>query len=325
MKKIPLEATLGGAYRFLFMRIISIVGTVWLPILLFVGIVAGLLCLTVPHDWLAGHWPTINLDHLDRKNVAWEKILPILYIWPVISLAGLIMVSMITVGLMRHALDPNKKTTFIFFSLGASVWRMLAAFLLCGILIGIVATITSLVIQLIAHFALAMAPPPAAEAAHVLLSLLVALFIIYVSLRLFFFLPAVVVAENRIGIVRSWELGGGNVWRIFFVLLLIVIPVMFVAGIVLDITILPVVVAEVTKMPQEPQLSDAIGFVRSLLPLLWVAVPTIIVARIASLSLLAGAVGTAYNAVTASAAGAAPTAGAAPSSGAGPAEEATST
>ncbi|MDE2265334.1 MAG: glycerophosphoryl diester phosphodiesterase membrane domain-containing protein [Alphaproteobacteria bacterium] len=325
MKKIPLETTLGGAYRFLFMRIISIVGTVWLPILLFAGLVVGLMCLVVPHDWLSGHWPVVSLDHFEAKDVAWEKILPLLYIWPVIAVAALIMVSMITVGLMRHALDPERKTTFIFFSLGAPVWRMLAAFLLSGVLIAVAAIVANLVVMLVTRIAVPMVPPPAAEATAVVLGIMVAVFIIYVSFRLVFFLPAVVVAENRIGLGRSWELGGGNVWRIFFVLLLIVIPVAFVAGVVLEITVLPVVVAEAMKLPHDPQLSDVLAFVRGLIPLLWVVVPTVIIMRIASLSLLAGAAGTAYNAVTASAAGTAPSAGAAPSIGAPPAGEATST
>ena len=324
MKKIPLEATLGGAYRFLFTKIISIVGTIWLPLLLFAGLAAGLVCLVVPHEWLAGNWQALDLKHFDPEQFPWEKLLPLLYVWPVIVVSVLIVVAMIMVGLMRHALDPKKKMTFIFFSLGAPVWRMLGAFLLSGILVAIAALVASLVVQLIIHFAVSMAPRPAAEASEIVLNILVALFMLYVSCRLFFFLPAVVVAENRIGISRSWELGGGNVWRIFFVFLLIVVPVAFVAGVVLEISVLPVVVAEAMKMPHDPQLADAFAFLRTLIPLLWVVVPTIIVARLVGLSLLAGAAGTAYNAITAPAAGAAPSSGAAPSVGAPPAEEATS-
>jgi hypothetical protein len=47
---------------------------------------------------------------------------------------------------------------------------------------------------------------------------------IYVLVRLTFLLIPVVVAENRIGLKRSWQLGRGNFWRMFAILLSILIP-----------------------------------------------------------------------------------------------------
>ena len=42
MTKIPLETTIAGAYRFLFMRILSILGTLWLPMLVAVALLVGM-------------------------------------------------------------------------------------------------------------------------------------------------------------------------------------------------------------------------------------------------------------------------------------------
>ena len=44
------------------------------------------------------------------------------------------------------------------------------------------------------------------------------LWYIYAAVRLVFFLPAVVVAEEQIGLGRSWALGRGNFWRIIIVI-----------------------------------------------------------------------------------------------------------
>lgn len=46
-----------------------------------------------------------------------------------------------------------------------------------------------------------------------------------VVIRMLFFLPPVVVAERRIGLIRAWELGRGNFWRMVAVLLAVLGPV----------------------------------------------------------------------------------------------------
>jgi len=53
----------------------------------------------------------------------------------------------------------------------------------------------------------------------------------YVAVRLLFLLPAVVVAEERIGLGRSWECGGGNFWR----MVVTAIATLFPAAIVFSI------------------------------------------------------------------------------------------
>ena len=129
-------------------------------------------------------------------------------------------------------------------------------------------------------------------------------FYIYAAVRLFFFLPAIVVAENRIGLGRSWSLGGGNFWRIVVIFLLIVIPVGFVANIIMQMTVLPIIMGEVAKFHFEAAKTDHEQFaqVGRLLHVIWHALPIIILIsllqRIAILGLMSGAIGKAYNALT---------------------------
>jgi hypothetical protein len=154
-------------------------------------------------------------------------------------------------------------------------------------------------IALGAKFAAPMIPHGYAIASCIVLGTVLALFAIYASFRLFFFLPAVVVAENRIGLGRSWSLGGGNFWRMFVVYLLAVVPAGFILGIVLNLTVMPLVIAEALKLPHHPEAKDVFAFLHGLMPLLPVVVAISIVYGIAVRGLMVGAIASAYNAVTA--------------------------
>ena len=50
------------------------------------------------------------------------------------------------------------------------------------------------------------------------------LWCVYALVRVAFFIPVVVVAENHIGIRRAWHLGKGNFWRILGIMLIVTLP-----------------------------------------------------------------------------------------------------
>ena len=291
MKKIPLEGTLVGAYRFLFTNIVSIIGVMWFPMVLVAAVIVGGVYLAVPHAWLVG-----DFSHFRPEQTLTAPIwLARLAIFVVSLLAG----AMIAVGLMRHALGLKQSTTLIYFSLGAPVWRMLGALLLGTLIIIALAIGCGVLIGLTAAFGAKLFVHGYAVAGAVVLGLIIVCAFFYVGFRLFFFLPAVVVAEERIGLGRSWELGRGNFWRMFFVYLLAVIPVGFVAGMVLEMSILPVVISQAIRLPHDPTAKDILDFLRGLVPLLPLVAVVLIAQSIALRGLLAGAVGTAYKAITA--------------------------
>jgi membrane-anchored glycerophosphoryl diester phosphodiesterase (GDPDase) len=208
--------------------------------------------------------------------------------------------AMIKVGVLRHALGEKTRTTWIWFSLGTRVWRMVAATLLylavyCGleivasIIIGIVAAVMTQIPGL---------PPVAAGVVTGVLSLAAILAGIYILLRLFFFLPAVVVAENKVGVARAWDLGRGNVWRMVAVLVVVLLPVALVFGILFYATVLGTFAIEAARMhPQGP--AQALAVLKELLPLLPVILGVYLLAAIACTGLVYGAMGAAYKAVTA--------------------------
>ena len=63
---------------------------------------------------------------------------------------------------------------------------------------------------------------------------------IYVMVRLTFLLLPVVVAEHRIGIKRSWQLGKGNFWRMLGLFILIFLPIVVLEVVALKLFLPPV-------------------------------------------------------------------------------------
>jgi hypothetical protein len=132
-------------------------------------------------------------------------------------------------------------TTFVYFSLGAAIWRFLALWLLVivalialviglAIAIGIIVAIGGIVLGQFLHGG------PAEIVGALAAVLFILIFygaIIYLTVRLTFFIPPVVVAEKQIDLARVWQLSHGNFWRIFAVGLAIYIPLLLVMGAVM--------------------------------------------------------------------------------------------
>jgi hypothetical protein len=293
--KLPLEATIAGGYRFLFGRILSIIGTLWFPYALLFGVGGLLLYAVLPHGVFHGDFSEVGLATLMNPQVQAARLLVTVMAW--------LAAAMTTVQLMRHALGLKESTTFIFFSLAGLVWRMLVAFIL-GVLL-----LIPVILVLVLAGAGAGAAVALGAASHLqwwqtaaiivaLIVVAIALFI-YVIARLFFFLPAVVVAEEKIGLGRSWELGKGNILRIVAVWLCIALPIWIVMSIVVGATVLPVVFSGVLQLPPKPTPEQLRPLLSAILRFVPVILPVGIAAGIAVRGYMAGAIGTAYKAVTA--------------------------
>lgn len=213
MHKIPVGETISGAYGFAFAGFLSVLGTVWFPYLVFLAFSAGVVYLIAPD--LPGHIMRGEFDATTMFSV-WR-------IAGLIWLASLVVRAMVTVGLQERALGLKEGPTFFFFSLGARVWLMLAAEFLAILAIAFIALIT-VGITVAAAVAARTYVPHFGAALAVIVAILAACWLIYACVRLVFFIPAVVVAEETVGLGRSWELGGGNFWRIIAVLFVVFVP-----------------------------------------------------------------------------------------------------
>ena len=218
--KISFEQTVTGAYRFVFSNILSVIGIGWFPFLLFVGFVGVLVVAVLP--LFHGQIIEGSDNQIDTARLG-VVIGPLIGAFLLVIVAGAFAQAMVYVGLMRKALGQHPGPVYIFFSLGSQVWQMIGSYLLLGLLAwGLIAlaaaavTAISLVLQKYA--------PAVQILVTVLLVIACYFFAIYALIRTTFFIPAVVVAENHIGIRRAWHLGKGNFWRIIGVMLIVLMP-----------------------------------------------------------------------------------------------------
>lgn len=213
MHKIPVGDTISRTYGFAFSNLLSIIGIAWFPYTLLVAIAVGLIMLLAP-DFprllMKGDFDPSMMMHVGR-------------IFGLLWLLSLVVACMVTVGIQRKALGKHPAPVFIYFSLGAPVWRLLGASFLALLLLILIGCITAGVTVGI-WFAAGAYLPAYAGLARSIAILAATLWTIYLWVRLLFFLPAVVVAEEIIGLGRSWELGGGNFWRIVVVAIAVFVP-----------------------------------------------------------------------------------------------------
>lgn len=235
MAKIPLGKTIESAYSFAFSNFLSVLGVMWLPSLLFGAAVVGAFLLALPDmampldfHFRHGHDPETfraNLRTLIHGSFHMARFAGL------IALVGLLARAMVTVGVMEKALGTREGPVFVYFSFGAPVWRMIGAMFLAVIVI-VLGVLATCVAAGLAVWAAETYAPGIEGLVKVVAAVSAVCWIVYMSLRLVFFLPAVVVAEGRVGLGRAWELGGGNFWRIVGLLLAVLLPIGIVARIV---------------------------------------------------------------------------------------------
>jgi hypothetical protein len=221
---MPVGDTIEGAFSFTFRSFLSVIGTVWFPFLVAGAIIGGAAYLLHP-DWNAFFAPKND----PAATLAALKAFGGLY-----ALGWLVMLvtyAMVRVGLMRKALGLHEGPVFIFYSLGPAVWRLIGAYILLSLIFVVLVSLDVLGCMALVAMSSSAIPAPWSYLADAVIIVAAVVAPVYVVARMVFFVPAVVVAEERIGIGRSWELGGSNVLRIILVMLTLVICVNFVFGI----------------------------------------------------------------------------------------------
>lgn len=225
--KIPFERTIASAYRFAFTNILSIIGIGWFPFLLFAALMGGLVYLWMPQiaEFFSMIGKPQDAQAFDAAHFI-SLLAPLAGSYLLIIIGFVLAQSMVSVGLMRKALGQHPGPVFIFFTLGGQVWRLIGSYLMLmviawGVLLGFVLAIGGVSLLLDNVW------KPGAVAVTVILAIAAAFWAIYAIVRVSFFIPAVVVAENHIGIRRAWHLGRGNFWRIIGISLIVTLPLAF--------------------------------------------------------------------------------------------------
>ena len=220
MKKLPVLEIIKAAYSFVFTHLGSIIGLIWLPMVLIT--VAAFFVEQRYLDAAAGALLSNSPANLGSVTlglicffVAWLLFNAIMYV-PVVQLA----------------LGQRKGGALIHFAFGPAEWRMFRAITsLVGFLLLPALTIGLLVNSLLYFGLSGHALPAPAIIGMELLVLVAYLGLAYVGLRFVFFLPAVAVQDDGPVLPRAWKLSAGNFWRIVAILVGSMAPVAVVAAI----------------------------------------------------------------------------------------------
>ena len=219
MQKIPVGQTIAFAYHFLFARIGTIIGIAWLPAVL--SSAASYLI----HTYAATHRAELEAGDPQAAGAYF-----------VVSMLGLLvtifMASVVAVAITRQVLGQGSTGVVLYFAAGRSEWRMLAAniryLLAIGALVALAVLITILAFLLsgVPLDAPERIQPSAATILAGLISWFVFLYALATILRVGFLLPPAVVAEEKSGLRRSYELTKGNFWRALAVILALGLPLL---------------------------------------------------------------------------------------------------
>jgi|GEM_PF-5923226 len=206
-RKLPVFRTVGRAYGFFFTKFFCIVRVGWFGILFLSLLMLG------------------GIYYKANPQLASSAI------WVgsffVVQIAGAIISIVVLVGLFRVYFGFPRELGVIYFKIDRAFWRFVVAYALQYIFFVLLAVLFVLVELWAARVISGVAPTlllkgamaygqalsvPARVAMSAGLLFFLAVYV-FVSIRLQLFYP-IIVAEKRLGLVRSWNLTRKNVWRL---------------------------------------------------------------------------------------------------------------
>jgi len=218
--KIPVGGTIAHAYRFTFGNIVNNFGAIWLPALILYALSYFLFS---PYT-------------AEMLKLAPGDLSGVRHFLPIIGFSAIFMVILLScqiASLTKEALGLRTGNVFLQFPFGAAWWRLLVTYILF-VLAVIAIYVAVLILAVVGGFLLGLVASHLSKPTGLLLVGLsglvaaVAMFCatIYIVVRLSFLIAPVAVAEKRITLIRGWTLTRGNFWRIFVILLSVLVPML---------------------------------------------------------------------------------------------------
>jgi hypothetical protein len=225
MNKIPVGKTIASAYGFTFAHVGAVIGLIWLPLLVY----------------YVGYFFIVN--YAQAMSVAGDPSSP--------GRAALVMIALVFVSIFfnaaigvavtRQVMTPRQGNIIVNFGIGQAEFNFFLALLAVFavmIAVYIAVVIVAAVVGGIAGTIATAAGPAAGKGGSWLLTaiigaiaLLAAAALAYVGLRLIFLVAPVTVAEGKVDLIRAWQLGRGNFWRVVAVVLVTIGPIIAISQI----------------------------------------------------------------------------------------------
>lgn len=320
MNKLPVFATIDGAYRFAFGKLLGNLGVVWLPVLLAMAgawyVLPHMMVPAAAHMGFKPGMTPVEVTEAMRSMMQVYRVM-ILFWAAVILLRAEMML-----GLTERALGIAKGPGFVYLSLGRAYWRVAGSYFAVAVILialemvlVVAAILIGLLIALVVGLGAAAAATAATKSAvGVASALLIFGFVLvilcvmaYAAVRLTFFLTVAIVDEGRFDLTTPWRLTRGNFWRIVAIGVAIFVPVGVVAAAIylpLEFGALRSFIAHMPKPgSHDPQaVAQAmhefmLGLRETMLTHWYIVVPLALVASALFYGLAAGASVTAYRAL----------------------------
>ncbi len=216
LSKIQVIATVSRAYGFLLGEAGTIFRLAWAPILIATGL-----------NYLYGGQAIDAV--LQAKNTAATGV-QFDQTQFLLGVIGFLANAVVIVALLRVVIFGDRKTGLaVYFWFGATELRLVGVYIL--LVVAALAAVVGAGLALSVLAALAAAIPGLAIIVPIAVAAL-GIGLIGAALKLMI-IPAVVVAENSLGVERSWALMHGNALRMFLVLVMIYIPIGIAGSLVL--------------------------------------------------------------------------------------------
>jgi len=222
MSKLPVGRTVSSAYVFTFGHIGSVIGLIWLPLLIYY----------VGRFFIVNYAETIAAS--GDPSSAGRATLVLIGFW----FLSVFFTAIIGVALTRQALNPKPGNIIVNFGLGQAELNYFLALLavfavMLAVYIGVVILAAAIggVGTAVAAGASGGGAKWLAPSITTAVMMLAAAALVYIGVRLIYLVAPVTVSENRIDLIRAWQLSRGNFWRMLLVLLATVGPVVIISQI----------------------------------------------------------------------------------------------
>jgi hypothetical protein len=217
MNRIPVGQTIAQAYGFAFGRYFTILGIVWVPMLISLAMVYFFRLQPLEH----AHPGTID------PAAARVSFL--------VQIVGVVLFAIMSVGINKEVLGLPRGSRFFYIGFGGAEGRVIGGFFALALLFIVFVLAFFVAVSVLNVIARIIEGQTALGVARLLLVLLLILLaaaiwlaLIYAAVRLTFLLVPATVAEHRIGILSSWQLTAGNFWRIVAIGICVLLPFVIV-------------------------------------------------------------------------------------------------
>jgi hypothetical protein len=218
MTKIPVGSTIAHAYRFAFANGLTVLRAIALPMLAQLAVV-----------FLMSKRAALFMDAVQTHDPSAAVLLgPLLLLF---LLAAIFFFAQFTAATETALGRPPQ--AWVSFPFGRPMWRLMGGFVAALAAIAAFGLVLFFILWLGAAGLdqIAKAGPGSRQLVAILAALMVVAFFcafFYVSIRFLFLLAPINVSEQKLGVLRAWQLSAGNFWRAFLVTLAIALPVIIV-------------------------------------------------------------------------------------------------